>query len=184
MSKSKLMLLSIVSALWVYSLPAAEAKIVARDIAIVIDQVSPEHKSDLGTIHEARIFYDDSKIDPVTHRVKILHQQHTPMYIPKHPDPAVMPVTNAWLDLSAEPYRYHYAASPALPEMPPGMKLWDPYAVVFDENSRRMTIRKQSDGSLELSGIYTVSTKVLSGPAIEAVILDVPPSDQCAATKK
>jgi len=151
--------------------PSAEAKIVARDIKIVMDKTSPDHKADLGKTHEARIYYDDSTIDPVTHRVKILHQQHTPMRIPKHPDPAVMPVANAWLDLSSEPYSYHMAASPALPDMPPGMKApWAPYAILFDENSHRMTIRRQSDGVLELSGKYTVGTEVLSGPEIEAVI--------------
>jgi hypothetical protein len=149
----------------------ADARIVARDIQIVMDQVSPDHQSDLGKTHEARIYYDDSTIDPVTHRVKILHQQHTPMLIPKHPDPAVMPVANAWLDLSSQPYRYHMAASPALPPLPPGMKaMWEPYAILFDETNGRMTIRKQSDGSLELSGKYTVSAEVLSGPEIEAVI--------------
>ena len=149
----------------------ADAKIVARDIKIVMDQTSPDHKEDLGKTHEARIYYDDSTIDPVTHRVRILHQQHTPMLIPKHPDPAVMPVANAWLDLSSQPYRYHMAASPALPQLPPGMKpMWEPYAILFDETTQRMTIRKQSDGSLELSGRYTVGAEVLSGPEIEAVV--------------
>lgn len=146
------------------------AKIVARDVQIVMDQADPSHAADVGKVHEARIYYDDAMIDPVTHRVPILHQQHTPMLIPFHPDPATMPVGNAWLDLSSKPYAYHMAASPAVQARPDGSLPWQPYAIVFDEKTQRMTIRRQSDGSLELSGKYVVGEEALSGPDVDWVI--------------
>lgn len=154
--------------------PAAQAAIVARTIHVIIDQAGPTHGSDMGKDHEARVFYDDSMIDPVTHRVKILHEQHTPMMIPKHPDPVVMPVANAWLDLGSKPYRYHLAASPGVECIAGGRTLWKPYSIVFDENTHRMTIRTQATGDLELSGKYEVEERVQSGPEIEAVIKDAP----------
>jgi hypothetical protein len=150
---------------------SANAKIIALDIDIVLDQVSPEEPTmKVGMHHEARIYYDDSKIDPATHRVRALHQQHTPMLIPKHLDPEAEPMTNAWLDLSAKPYRYHYAASPVDGGWP------FPYAIFFDEKAMRMTIRKQSDGSLLLSGLYTVNPTPITGPEVDAVVASSEPT--------
>ncbi|MBC2664167.1 hypothetical protein H7F51_01400 [Novosphingobium flavum] len=146
------------------------AKIVARDIKILMDASDPSHAADVGKTHEARIYYDDSKIDPVSHRVPILHQQHTPMLIPAHPDAAEMPVGNAWLDLGSKPYRYHMAASPAVRLRPDGKPAWAPYAILFDEDTQRMTIRRQSDGGLELSGKYIVGEEEMSGPQVDWVI--------------
>jgi hypothetical protein len=148
----------------------AQAKIIALDIDIVLDQVSPEEPGmKVGMHHHARIYYDDSKIDGATRRVCVLHQQHTPMLIPKHLDPLAEPMTNAWLDLSAKPYRYHYAASPVGGNWP------FPYAILFDEQSMRMTIRKQSDGSLLLSGQFTVGTTPITGPDVDAVVASSEP---------
>jgi hypothetical protein len=149
----------------------AQANIVALDIDIVIDKVSPEERGmKLGMHHNARIYYDDSKIDRATQRVCVLHQQHTPMLIPKHLDPQAEPMTNAWLDLSAKPYRYHYAASPVGGNWP------FPYAILFDEQSMRMTIRKQSDGTLLLSGRFTVNATPITGPDIDAVVASSEPA--------
>lgn len=147
-----------------------DAKIVARNISIVIDATDPARASDIGATHISRIFYDDSAIDPVTQRVPILHNQHTPMLIPFHPDPAIMPMSNAWLDLSTHPLRYHMAGSPAVEPRADGSLPYEPYAVLFDETSRRMTIRSQADGHLILAGNYTVSDETLSGPEIDFVI--------------
>ncbi len=152
----------------------AQAAIVARTVHVIIDQVGPTHTSDMGKDHEARIFYDDATVDPITHRVKILHEQHTPMMIPKHPDPVVMPVANAWLDLGSKPLRYHLAASPGVECLPGNRAMWKPYAIVFDEDTHRMTIRTQETGELELSGKYSVEDKVQAGPEIDAVIKDAP----------
>jgi len=149
----------------------AEAKVVALDIDIVLDQVSPEEKGmTAGMHHNCRIFYDDSTIDAATHRVRVLHEQHTPMLIPKHLDPLQEPMSNAWLDLSAKPYRYHYAASP-------GGGNWPfPYTILFDEKAMRMTIRKQSDGSLLLSGPYTIDPAPITGPEIDAAVATSDPA--------
>jgi hypothetical protein len=150
--------------------PPAQAKIVALDIDITLDQVSPEEPGmKVGMHHQARIYYDDAKIDAATRRVCVLHQQHTPMLIPKHLDPLAEPMTNAWLDLSAKPYRYHYAASPVGGNWP------FPYAILFDEQSMRMTIRKQSDGTLLLSGPFTVGTTPMMGPDVDAVVASSEP---------
>ena len=116
----------------------AGATIVALDIDITLDQLSPEETHfTIGQHHEARVFYDDTKIDPVSHRVAVLHEQHTPALIPKHLNPGQMPMSNAWLDLSGPVIRYHFAAAPtaAFPFL---------YFVLFDETTMRMTIRKQS----------------------------------------
>ncbi len=153
----------------------AEAKIVARMVKIYIDQTDKNNAQWIGKVHEARIFYDDSQADPRTHRVKILHEQHTPMMIPKHPDPVVMPVGNGWIDLESNPVRYHFAASPGLACLPNGKAMFEAYTVLFDENTLRMTIRNQQTGELELSGHYVVSPEILSGPDIESVITDAPP---------
>ncbi len=145
------------------------AKIVALDVDIVIDQVSPEEKGIfIGQHHEARVFYDDTKIDPATHRVALLHEQHTPALIPKHLNPGAMPMSNAWLDLSGSPIRYHFAAAPTV-----GFPL--PYFILFDEKTLRMTIRKQTDGSLLLAGQYTVNPRPITGPDIDAVVASSDP---------
>lgn len=141
-----------------------QAAIVALDVDIVIDQVSPDEKSiSLGQHHEARVFYDDTAVDPSTHRVALLHEQHTPLHIPRHLNPAQMPMSNAWLDLSGTPIRYHFAAAPTV-----GFPF--AYFILFDESSMRMTIRKQSDGSVLLAGPYTVNPKPITGPEIDAVV--------------
>jgi hypothetical protein len=153
--------------------PAVHApahRIVALDVDITIDQLSPEEKGmTVGMHHEARLFYDEADVDPVTHRVALLHEQHTPVLIPKHLNAAQMPMSNAWIDLSGTPIRYHFAAAPtaAIPFA---------YFILFDENTMRMTIRKQSDGSLLLSGPYTVNPKPITGPEIDDAVSAYDPS--------
>jgi hypothetical protein len=151
------------------------AKIVALDVDIVLDQISSDEKMlHLGQHHEARVFYDDAQIDPATHRVALLHEQHTPALIPKHLNPGQMPMSNAWLDFSGPEIRYHYAAAPtvAIPFT---------YFVLFDEKTMRMTIRRQSDGVVLLAGPYKVNPKPITGPEIDAVVASydppVPPWD-------
>lgn len=154
---------------------AGQARIVARMVSIKIDQTDKENAHWMGATHEARIFYDDAQIDPKTGRVKILHEQHTPMLIPKFPDPVVMPVGNGWLDLRANPVLYHFAASPGPSCLPNGKPMFTAYTVLFDEHTQRMTIRNQLTGELELAGHYVVSPQIQSGPQIESVITAAPP---------
>jgi hypothetical protein len=148
---------------------ACHAKIIALDVDIVLDQISSDEKMlHIGQHHEARVFYDDTQIDAVTHRVALLHEQHTPALIPKHLNPAQMPMSNAWLDFSGSEIRYHYAAAPtvAIPFT---------YFVLFDEKTMRMTIRRQSDGVVLLAGPYKVNPKPITGPAIDAVVASSDP---------
>jgi hypothetical protein len=44
------------------------------------------------------------------------------------------------------------------------------YFILFDENTMRMTIRRQSDGALLLAGPYTVNPREITGPEIDAVV--------------
>ena len=149
---------------------ATKGSIVALDIDIVLDQVSPEEPGmSTGQHHEARIYYDRTEVDPSTQRVRVLHEQHTPMLIPKHLNPLQEPMSNAWLDMSGPVYRYHLAASPTGGGFP------FPYTILFDENTMRMTIRKQSDGSVLLAGPYTVMKKPIAGPDIDAVVASSDP---------
>jgi len=150
--------------------PAAASSIVALDIDIVLDQVSAEEPmSKVGEHHLCRIYYDARQVDPATKRVRVLHQQHTGMLIPKHLNPLQEPMSNAWLDLSRQPYHYHMAASPVQASFPFA------YAILFDENTMRMTIRKQSDGSLLLAGPYTINPKPITGPEVDAVVASSDP---------
>jgi len=149
--------------------PPPPARIVALDVDIVIDKVSPEEKDiHPGQHHNARVFFDQAAVDPATHRVAVLHEQHTPMLIPRHLDPAQMPMSNAWLDFSTTRIGYHFAAAPTV-----GFPF--PYFVLFDETTHRMTIRKQVDGTILLAGAYTVNPRQITGPDIDAAVSDSDP---------
>ena len=142
----------------------ARAGIVALNVDITIDRVEPGQPGlAVGQHHVARIFYDNAQVDPASRRVVLLHLQHTPALLPKHLDPAQMPMGNAWLDLAAVPLRFHYAAAPTV-----GYP--DPYFVLFDERSRRMTIRRQADGVLLLAGQYVIDPRPVTGPQVDAVV--------------
>lgn len=148
----------------------ADARIVAMEVDISIDQMAPEEMrpgTKLPQVHKACVFYDDTKIDPVTHRVALLHETHAGG-IPRHLNPQQMPMNNAWLDLSGSPIRYHFAAAPtaAFPA---------PYFVLFSEKTLRMTIYRQEDGVLLLAGNYTVDPKKITGPAVDAVVASSDP---------
>lgn len=163
--------LAVAVALATLSWNVAEARIVAMEVSIKIDQVAPKEQKNgmkVGQVHKACVFFDDSKIDPKTHRVALLHETHAGG-VPPHLDPQQMPMNNAWLDLSAMPIRYHFAAAPttALPA---------PYFILFSEKTMRMTIYSQADGERLLSGRYTVNPKRISGPAVDAVVATSDPA--------
>ena len=148
------------------SLGQAEAKIVAHDVTITVDQVGPGQPGiKIGDVHDARIFFDDGKIDAATRRAPMLHMQHGHTF-PVHLDPAQMPMGNSYVDLSGPGINFYYAAAPFVPR-------GEPYYVVFDDKTRRMSTRKL-DGTLMLSGPYTVDPKELSGAEIDAVVQPEP----------
>jgi hypothetical protein len=145
-------------------------RIVALDVEIILDQVAKEEKGmKAGQRHNARVFYDEAAVDPSSHRVALMHEQHTPMLIPKHLNPAQMPMSNAWLDLSDKDIKYHFAAAPTV-----GFPF--PYFILFDETTHRMTIRRQSDGKLLLAGPYLVKPEKITGTDIDAAVSQYDPA--------
>ena len=148
------------------SLGAAAAKIVAHDVTITVDQVGPGQPGiKIGDVHGARIFFDDGNIDAATRRTPMLHMQHGHTF-PAHLDPAQMPMGNSYVDLSGLGIKFYYAAAPFVPR-------GEPYYVVFDDKTRRMSTRKL-DGTLMLSGPYAVDPHEFSGSEIDAVVQPEP----------
>lgn len=156
----------------------ANAHLVALDIDLPLDQIATGRPFKVGDHHHARIFYDDASVDPKTHRVRVLHMQHMMgpgHWVPARLDAVEMPMTDAWLDLSQKPYRYHYRSAV--------ISGGEPVLVDFDDQTRRMSIRLQSDSSIIISAPYAVdSTPVakldaksifLRPPAYVALAMDV-----------
>jgi hypothetical protein len=129
----------------------AVAHVVPLDIDLPLDQVAPGKPFKVGDHHRARIFYDDAAVNPKTHVVRVLHMQHLlgrGSWEPKRLDALAMPMSDAWLDLSRVPYRYHYSAAV--------IQGGEAIMVDFDDQTRRLTIRLQSDQSVIISAPYTV----------------------------
>jgi hypothetical protein len=141
---------------WILALLAVSAvhgaarSITMLDMTVTLDQAAPDQPGKVGDVDRLRIVFDANDVDPKTHRVKLLNLQHFTggQYVPPAPDPAVMPTNDAWLDMSSIPYRLHYRAS---------VVHGRPIIIDFDEKSRRLTIRPQSDPGTTLeSGIYRI----------------------------
>lgn len=149
------------TALWASS---AFAHLVALDIDLPLDQVAPGKPFKVGDHHHARIFYDDSKIDPVTHIVRVLHMQHLMgpgRWEPARLDAVAMPMSDAWLDLSRKPYRYHYSSAV--------VQGGEAILVDFDDQAQRLTIRQQSDQSMTISAPYAVDPQPVKDVDITAI---------------
>jgi hypothetical protein len=134
----------------------AQARIVAIDLDLPIDQVAAGSPIKVGDHHHARIFYDTDKVDRKTHRVKPLHMQHlvAGQWIPERLDPITMSMDDSWLDLGTSPYAYHYHSS-----------MGGGSTVDFDETARRMTIRR-ADGSVVVAAPYIVDPTPVADPAL------------------
>jgi hypothetical protein len=137
-------------------LPAtsAVARVVPLDIDLPLDQVAPGKPFKVGDHHRARIFYDDAAVNPKTHLVRVLHMQHLlgpGRWEPERLDAVAMPMSDAWLDLSHVPYRYHYSAAV--------IQAGEAILVDFDDQTRRLTIRLQRDQSVIISAPYTVDPR-------------------------
>ncbi len=148
----------------------AVARVVALDIDLPLDQVAPGKPFKVGDHHRARIFYDDAAIDPKTHVVRVMHMQHLlgpGHWEPKRLDAVAMPMSDAWLDLSRVPYRYHYSAAV--------IQGGEAILVDFDDQTRRLTIRLQSDQSVIISAPYSVDARPVK-EVDTAAILQRPPA--------
>jgi hypothetical protein len=143
----------------------ATSTIVALNVAGIINYVGPTQEGfRVGGHEKLRIVYDEAEIDPKTHHVKLLNMQHfiNGHYEPAHPDARFMPMNDAWIDLSSQPYRYHYVAS-----------VFHGRAIIIiaDENTRMISIRAadQVNKPVLMRERYTVDPTPIRGKeAIEA----------------
>jgi hypothetical protein len=129
-------------------------ELIMLNVQVTLDQVGPERAdaahTRVGQIDRLRILYDPAAVDSTTHRVPLLNFQHwvDGRYEPAQPDPIAMPMTDAWLDLSAKPYRMHFKAA---------VIHGSPILIEVDEVTRRLTIHPQNDlHTVLISGPYQI----------------------------
>jgi hypothetical protein len=137
---------------------AAAPAITMLNMTVTLDEVAPGQPGKIGGVDRLRIVYDANAVDPKTRRVKLLNLQHfmDGRYSPPSPDSAAMPMDDSWLDMTVIPYRLHYRAS---------VVHGRPIIIEFDEDTRRLTIRPQSDSTTILeSGLYTIDPTRITGP--------------------
>ena len=141
---------------------AATATIVVLEVDLPLDMVAAGREGmKVGDHHRARIFYDESSINPKTHIVPVIHMEHMMgTWVPTVVGDPTMPMRDAWLDLGSKPYRYHYKA-PAV--------IGEPVVVEFNEHTRRMTISRQSDHSLIISAPYRIDPNPVQGVSLRVV---------------
>jgi hypothetical protein len=141
---------------------AANAAIVVLEVDLPLDKVASGREGmKVGDHHRARIFYDESSINPKTHIVPVIHMEHMMgTWVPTVVGDPTMPMRDAWLDLGSKPYRYHYKA-PAV--------IGEPVVVEFNERTGRMTISKQSDNSLIISAPYSIDPNPVQGISLRVV---------------
>jgi hypothetical protein len=154
---------------------SAEAKIVVLNIDLPLDQVALGESAHVGDHSKARVFYDDATVNPTTHIVRVLQMQQLDgdHWRPQTLDPIAMPMFDAWLDLGAKPYRYHYRAAVTVQGVP--------VIVEFDEKSRRFTVLLQKDLSVVMSApchidpaaAVNVDAASILGPPPAYVILNM-----------
>jgi hypothetical protein len=132
----------------------AEAKIVYLDMDVELDQVAPEDAKmfRVGGHDLDRIAYDDSTVDPVTHKVRITYLVH---FIMGRWTPTT-PTDTSTLDLSSEPYRLDFIAA---------ADHGRPLLVIFESANQRMAILARPDFHMLIAGKYTISAKPLTAAA-------------------
>jgi hypothetical protein len=148
---------------------SCEARIVVLTIDLPLDQVANGQRAKVGDQNKARVFYDDATVDPRTHIVRVLQMQQLDgeRWNPETLDPVAMPMIDAWLDLKAKPYRYHYRAALTLHGVP--------VIVEFDEKSRRFSILQQKNLSVVMSAPYRIGSET-SLDSDAASVLRPPPA--------
>ncbi|MGC3979687.1 MAG: hypothetical protein QM808_00325 [Steroidobacteraceae bacterium] len=131
------------------------------NMSVHIDKVSNDPKRAAGTkvgdTDKVRLVYDANAVDARTQRVPLLNFQHFigGSYMPASPDAKMMPVDDAWLDLSTKPYKVHFKAA-----VVHGL----PIIIDADENARRLTIRSQgADSEVYLTGPYDIDPTPITG---------------------
>jgi hypothetical protein len=134
---------------------------VALQMTVTLDQVTPDldkvGERTVGQVDQLRIVYDANEVDPKTKRVKLLNFQHLidGRYAPPKPDPVMMPMSDAWLDLSTLPYRMHLKAA---------VIHGTPIIIEVDENTRRLAIRPQEHtDEILIAGPYVIDPTPVTG---------------------
>lgn len=137
-------------------LSTLQAKTVTLSMDVEIDQVSPEDAKmyRVGGHDLDRVTYDDTKIDPKTHRVPVSAVGH---YIGGHwgdtaPDCAV-------LDMSSVPYRLSFEAS---------VTHGRPIVALFEGDTMRMVMLARPDFHMLIAGKYTINPKPLTDAEVAA----------------
>jgi hypothetical protein len=128
------------------------------NLYVTLDQVAEGERSKIGDVDRMRIIYDANAIDPATRHVRLINLQHFVggAFNPPHPDPVMMPMTDAWLDLSSTPYRLHYRAA---------VTHGKPIVIEFDEIAQRLSIRSQQPpAEVLISGPYRIDPTPIAGP--------------------
>jgi hypothetical protein len=139
-------------------LASAAPAYVMLNMSVMLDQVAPGESSHRGDVDRLRVVYDANAIDPITKHVPLINIQHFigGVFIPPHPDPVMMPVNDAWLDLSAVPYRLHYRAA---------VTHGKPILIEVDEVTQRLSIHPQDHPEQTLiAGAYGIDPTPLVGP--------------------
>jgi hypothetical protein len=133
------------------------SKIVLLNVDIVLDPPANAPSDAKAPAHDKiRIIYDEAAVDARTRIVKPINMQHLVrgQYLPPHPDPVFMPMTDARLDMSSKPYRFHLKAS---------VYHGQPILLDFDETKRRMTVRSTPTNAVMMSGEYTIDPTPVTG---------------------
>jgi hypothetical protein len=139
------------------------------DMDVAIDTVAAGEHAIPGAHDKLRLVFDRAAIDPRTRRVPLLNLQHYVggRYQPEHPDPVFMPMNDAWLDLTSEPYALHFGAN---------VVHGKPIRIEADERSHRLTIHPKDQGhAILLGGAYVIDPRAIGGP--EAVAAATLPCD-------
>jgi hypothetical protein len=133
---------------------SAEAKVVYLDMDVELDQVAPEDAKmyRVGGHDLDRIAYEDSAVDPVSHKVRITYLAH---FIFGRWMPTT-PTDTSTLDLSSQPYKLDFIA-PA--------DHGRPLLVVFESANQRMAILARPDFRVLISGKYTISPRPIAAAA-------------------
>lgn len=137
---------------------------VALAMTVTLDQVTTDldkaGERTVGQVDQLRIVYDANAVDPRTKHVKLLNFQHLidGRYAPPKPDPVMMPLTDAWLDMSALPYRLHFKAA---------VTHGTPILIDVDEMTRRLAIHPQAHpDEILIAGPYVIDPAPVEGPTV------------------
>jgi hypothetical protein len=144
--------LAVLTALAMSALPASvTAKTVYLDLDVELDQIAPEDAKmyRVGGHDLDRIAYDDSTVDPLTHKARITYLAH---FIMGHWMPTT-PTDASTLDLSGLPYKLDFVAA---------ANHGQPLLVVFEGDTRRMAVLARPDFHVLIAGKYTINSKPLS----------------------